>query len=299
MASVFISYSRNDSGFADQLTRALDEHGFSAWVDRDNIEGGDMWRAAISRAIASCDAFLVVLSPECINSKNVVKELSIADSNDRPILPIVYKKCKIPPEMDYQLAGLQWIEFEGRAFEEALSFLVKALQARLKLTNSDPQSRSPDSPPPVAPTDPSRCSPSGVQTDTDGGAMPAAPNAPPGYQMPQPGVASNLPPALGQMIPGRWDIQVGAAYVGQVARLCLDIYPNGVFNGQVMSQMGASAIAGQWQISPTGQLVLQGRQQLGWNVAPYIAVVTFNQVTPGMLAGLTAAGEQVVWNRLA
>ena len=89
-----------------------------------------MWRAAISQAIAACNVFLVVLSPACIQSKNVVKELSLAETHDRPILPILYQPCKIPPDMDYQLAGIQYVDFTAVEYDQAFDRLLKALSAR-------------------------------------------------------------------------------------------------------------------------------------------------------------------------
>ena len=66
-----------------------------------------------------------------------------------------------------------------------------------------------------------------------------------------------------------------------------------------MTAVSSSNINGQWQITPNGQLMMQGQESIGWKTGPYLAVVTFNQVTPGMLSGMTVAGEQVIWYRVA
>ena len=63
--------------------------------------------------------------------------------------------------------------------------------------------------------------------------------------------------------------------------------------------MGNSNVNGRWQITQVGQLMLQGQQTMGWTPALIWAIVTFNQVAPGLLSGITAGGEQVVWRRLA
>lgn len=280
MPKVFISYSRTDSAFADRLIKNLSERGVESWVDRENIEGGQMWRSAISQAIAGCDVFLVVLSPNCVQSKNVVKELSLAESHDRPILPILFETCKIPPEMDYQLAGLQWVEFAGNQYEQSFDRLVKALSVRHGMAVSDQPVKAAEPPRPAAPP----------------------PQNPPQQTIPQPQnpTAPYPPPApLYQIVCGRWDIQINAPYVGQIGRLGLDVYPNGAFGGQLMTPMGNSNVNGRWQITQVGQLMLQGQQTMGWNTGPYLAIVTFNQVAPGLLSGITAGGEQVVWRRLA
>ena len=90
MAQIFLSHSHLDQDFAITLTNGLQGHGLEVWIDRQDIQAGDAWRAAISHAISECSAFLVVLSPNCVASNNVVKELSIAESKNRHIVPIMY-----------------------------------------------------------------------------------------------------------------------------------------------------------------------------------------------------------------
>ena len=127
MNEVFISYSRADNQFVDGLISDLEQKGIHVWVDREDIEGGTAWRAAISEAIRKCRAFLIVLSPNSTQSKNVSRELSLAESHDRMIIPIIYQDCKIPPGMEYQLAELQWINLNNLSYEAALDRLVRAL----------------------------------------------------------------------------------------------------------------------------------------------------------------------------
>lgn len=79
MSEIFISYSRLDREFVDQLIEELQRRGFDVWLDRKDISGGTDWRAAISQAIRACRAFLLVLSTDSATSKKVVQELSLAD----------------------------------------------------------------------------------------------------------------------------------------------------------------------------------------------------------------------------
>jgi TIR domain len=44
---VFLSYSRSDVAFADQLVAALEAFGFDPNVDRHNISGGEEWKARL------------------------------------------------------------------------------------------------------------------------------------------------------------------------------------------------------------------------------------------------------------
>jgi len=48
---VFISYSRDDLAFADQLDAALGLHNFSVVLDRHGICGGEDWKRRLSSLI--------------------------------------------------------------------------------------------------------------------------------------------------------------------------------------------------------------------------------------------------------
>ena len=127
MAHIFISYSRRDSEFVDRLITALAQYGFPSWEDVKAIAGGEVWKAAISKAVRECDAFLIVLSPQSASSENVAKELAVATKHARRILPVIYQACQIPDKMEYDLAELQWANFDNQPFEEALEKLVRSL----------------------------------------------------------------------------------------------------------------------------------------------------------------------------
>ena len=109
MAHIFISYSRKDFEAADRLRATLAKAGYEAWIDRE-IPGGDLWKKRIAEAIEAARAFMVLLSPNAVASDNVRKELDMADSRKKLILPLVIAPTKIPHEMEYSLAGLQWID---------------------------------------------------------------------------------------------------------------------------------------------------------------------------------------------
>ena len=139
MGHIFSSYSRKDHEFVDRLMPALEQYGFSTWSDVHGITGGDVWKAAISRAVRECDAFLVVLSPQSADSENVAKELAVATKHARRILPVMFQACKIPDKMEYDLAELQWADFHQQPFHEALEELVRALGGKPTMAQAGSQ----------------------------------------------------------------------------------------------------------------------------------------------------------------
>lgn len=142
MNHIFMSYSRRDSDFVDNLIRELATRGLDTWRDSEDIHGGAEWRAAISQAIRGCFAFVVVLSPLCMDSKNVTKELSLAETHQKPIIPVLYKPCEISSLMEYQLAGIQWVDFAQNPFEQAVASLLQSLNYQ------SPKEAGPIPPPP-------------------------------------------------------------------------------------------------------------------------------------------------------
>jgi len=127
MGHIFISYSRRDSQFVDTLRSRLESSGIPVWVDRADIQGGSKWRSEIVKAIEEADAFVIVLSRHSIQSDNVRKELDVAEGFKARVIPLELEPVPIPPDFQYQLAGLQRIEF-SRDFETGLAQLLDALR---------------------------------------------------------------------------------------------------------------------------------------------------------------------------
>jgi sulfatase modifying factor 1 len=123
---IFVSYSRRDLEAVDRLGGRLEAAGHSVWIDRKDMAGGDQWRLQIVEAIESADAFLVALSPRAAQSVNVRKELDLAESAGVKVIPLIIEPVTIPPQMKYQLAGLQRVnlaeDYESQ-FESLLSTL--------------------------------------------------------------------------------------------------------------------------------------------------------------------------------
>src|SRR5215469_10463743 len=65
---VFISYSRDDLKFADQLDDALNACGFECLIDRQGISGGEDWKLRLGNLITEADTIVFVLSPSSARS---------------------------------------------------------------------------------------------------------------------------------------------------------------------------------------------------------------------------------------
>src|SRR5262245_55269200 len=84
---VFISYSRDDLRFADQLNAALIACGFDCIMDRHDISGGEDWKRRLGTLISEADAVVFVLSPTSARSEICAWEVEEATRLGKRILP--------------------------------------------------------------------------------------------------------------------------------------------------------------------------------------------------------------------
>ncbi|MFN9569057.1 MAG: TIR domain-containing protein [Cyanobacteriota bacterium] len=125
---IFISYSHSDSAFVRWLREELRNRGYDVWFDSNAIQIGQIWREEIVQGIEESDYFMVIISSRSIQSANVVKELSLAESFGKIILPIMIEDVSIPAKMKYQLAGVQFIVLDSNRSAENLDLLVEGLR---------------------------------------------------------------------------------------------------------------------------------------------------------------------------
>src|SRR5215207_7545193 len=98
MARIFISYSRVDRPFTEQLARRLRRvYGHEAvWFDEE-LHGGQAWWEEILAQIANCDIFVYLLSQDSVESDYCQKELAEARRVQKQILPcIIRDRTPIP-----------------------------------------------------------------------------------------------------------------------------------------------------------------------------------------------------------
>jgi hypothetical protein len=126
MGHVFICYSRKDLTTVKQLVSELEKNGRTAWIDLEGIKSGELWPPQIVTAIKTCDAFLLVLSPNSATSDNVYRELNLAMQEKRRIVPVLIKPVPIPDQMQYPLAGVQRVDL-SKNFDAGLGRLWEAL----------------------------------------------------------------------------------------------------------------------------------------------------------------------------
>jgi hypothetical protein len=132
MGQVFTSYSRRDTETVDTIAGKLSQAGMNIWIDREAIKAGNSWRVQIVRAIDTCDAFVLMLSNNSAASDNVRKEIDLAQDSGRVIFAMLLEPVKLPAEIRYQLAGLQFIDIQMLGFDKGVNELIEVLKQHLK-----------------------------------------------------------------------------------------------------------------------------------------------------------------------
>jgi hypothetical protein len=131
---VFISYSRDDLAFANQLEAGLKLTNFATALDRHGIEGGEDWKQRLGSLIRDADTVVFVLSPSSAKSTICQWEVDEAERLGKRILPVICRPLdtSVVPR---QLAALDYIFFypepksPDTGFGTGLTRLVGALKA--------------------------------------------------------------------------------------------------------------------------------------------------------------------------
>lgn len=122
-AQIFFSYARENSKFVLKLAKDLRMTGANIWLDQLDIEVGDRWDQSIHEALKNCETLLVILTPESVNSQNVMDEVSYALEEGKQVMPILHSKCDIP----FRVRRLQRVDFTGD-YKAGFTQLVHALK---------------------------------------------------------------------------------------------------------------------------------------------------------------------------
>ena len=123
MTQVFISYSRKDIKFARRLAGDLEKAGFDVWWDISDLKGGDDWVRFIPAAIEASQYFVVLLSPNSIQSEWVEKEYSYAIRLRKKIIPAMIKLCAVP----FSLHTINYVDFINVDYATGVNRLLDAL----------------------------------------------------------------------------------------------------------------------------------------------------------------------------
>ena len=125
---VFVSYAREDTGFASDLVAALQACGFEAYIDQEDIAPGEPWQDRLRGLIESADTVVYVISPDSLTSEHCSWEVDETLRLNKRLLPIVWRDFDDVAVPD-ALSSLNYTFFNGdRSFAVGLKELSEALR---------------------------------------------------------------------------------------------------------------------------------------------------------------------------
>jgi hypothetical protein len=125
--NIFMSYSRRELGFVDDLVGKLEGEGYFVWLDYRMLIPGSPWKGQIDQGLKDADTVLLVISKASLTSKYVAREWQhFLDKNKRVIL-LIFEAVDLPKELE----KYEWVDFRGSykaGLQELFSQLKQPIQ---------------------------------------------------------------------------------------------------------------------------------------------------------------------------
>ena len=94
LASIFLSYTREDIGKAERIAKALETAGHSVWWDRQ-LHAGERFSAEINKALSNADLVVVLWSRTSVESPWVQDEAAVG-RDSRRLVPVLIDRVDPP-----------------------------------------------------------------------------------------------------------------------------------------------------------------------------------------------------------
>src|SRR5690349_14985509 len=128
---IFISYASENAAVAERIRTGLEQAGVACWIAPRDIEPGTSFPAAITAAIQSCGAQVLLLTPESNASRHVLSEVELAFNAGKPILAILVGKVTPSSDLQYFISTSHWFDAEAAFDDDDLTKLKLDLERLL------------------------------------------------------------------------------------------------------------------------------------------------------------------------
>lgn len=122
---VFISYSHQDQDIAKRICSILEGYGISFWIDHEGVHHGDDFKEDIVDAIKISKILLFISSTNSNKSRNTIKEVGLAEKNNKVILPVRIDDSPYNKSLEYDLCNRHWIQLSDMGDIETLGQQIK------------------------------------------------------------------------------------------------------------------------------------------------------------------------------
>ncbi len=140
---IFVSHAKEDRAFVGTVVAAIEGIGFPCWVSYRDIPAGEpSWAGAIAGAVAQSRLVVVVVSQHAIASKQVLREVTIADDENIPFIPFCVDEAPLSYDFKYFFSTAQRLEAGQLSKSEALDLLMANIKQRASAIAPHPVNRS-------------------------------------------------------------------------------------------------------------------------------------------------------------
>ena len=130
MAAIFVSYASKDQQAADRVVRGLEQCGLTCWICSRDIKPGADYQASIVQALQQAEVVLLLLSRAANESVEVPKEMSLAGSLRKTVIPARIENVSPAGALAYQATHTQYVDL-FRGFDAKLQDLCIYLGEKL------------------------------------------------------------------------------------------------------------------------------------------------------------------------
>ena len=132
--NIFISYSRREVGFVDDLVRRLEAEKYVVWLDYRSLVAGSPWQDQIYKGITDAEVILLVISKESLASRNVEVEWQRVLGEKKRIILLIFEAVELPPVLE----KYEWVDFRGN-YKAGLDELFSQLKTPVQEEHPVPQ----------------------------------------------------------------------------------------------------------------------------------------------------------------
>ena len=134
MGYAFISYSTANQAAADAVRTLFQKNGISSWMAPYNIPAGCEYAEVIADALSNCACLVLVLTAKAQDSAWVKKEINLAVSDGKTIIPVKLEEIALNSSMRLYLNDQQIISVSE--INESSAEMQKILAAVRALTGT-------------------------------------------------------------------------------------------------------------------------------------------------------------------
>lgn len=125
--NIFMSYSRRELGFVDDLVKKLEGENYNVWLDYRALIPGSPWNVQIEKGLKDADTVLLVVSKAAVASEYVALEWRHFLETSKRVILLIFEAVDLPAELE----KFEWVDFRGSyqaGLKELFSQLKKPIQ---------------------------------------------------------------------------------------------------------------------------------------------------------------------------